>query len=114
MRLAPLILQPLVENALKHGLAQKSSNCKLKIQVYQDDDQVCINVSDNGTGISKKRLGEIRDEDEGVTGIGLMNVMSRIKFIYGTDLDIVTEEGIGTTITVHIPGNRLKQGKENP
>ena len=108
----PLILQPLVENALKHGLAVKTKDAKLLIKVSLNKKYVSITVKDNGLGMDEERLAAITNSDDSVTGIGIVNVMTRIKFIYNTDLIIKSSKTKGTTIIIHIPLDKLRLNKE--
>jgi len=106
----PLILQPLVENALKHGLAQKSSGGIIEITVTKTPKYVCITVEDNGTGIETQRLNDILQSSDRISGIGLANVINRIKFIYDTTVDISVKTDSGTKIVIYIPLDKLKLG----
>lgn len=106
----PLILQPLVENALKHGLAQKTSDGHLKIIVKQLPNVIQISIEDNGCGFDDEQKKKLMTSDPSIGGIGLRNVISRIRFIYGTQVDIQSEVNIGTTITLFIPNtHRTKE-----
>jgi two-component system sensor histidine kinase LytS len=106
----PLILQPLVENALKHGLSDKSTGGLLTIKVENSLDSVLLSVSDNGKGITKERLDLIHASSDEISGIGLKNVMNRIHSIYNTDLCILSDALKGTTIQVKIPHDKTIQG----
>ncbi|AOY74982.1 sensor histidine kinase [Clostridium formicaceticum] len=101
----PLILQPLVENAIKHGLLPKKSGGNIKISAGKQGKDMLIAIVDNGVGI-KYAL------DKGTKkgcGIGLSNVNERLKNLYGDKyaIDIKTEAGQGTTVLLRIP---LAQG----
>lgn len=108
----PLILQPLVENALKHGLSDKTTGATLLVKVSKNKKYVCITIKDNGTGMDEERLKAVTNSDDSVTGIGLINVMTRIRFIYNTDLIIKSSKSKGTTIIIYIPLDKLIQKKE--
>lgn len=108
----PLILQPIVENALKHGLADKAKGASLLVKVSKNKKYVCITIQDNGSGMSNQRLQAIKDSQDSVTGIGIINVMTRIKSIYNTDLIIKSSPNKGTTVIIYIPLDKLTQTKE--
>lgn len=106
----PLILQPIVENAVIHGLEGKRGGGNLLIEVEIFESDLIVNVSDNGIGIEEDRLKEVLDKinnitnDEG-TSIGMTNVSQRIKLYYGEQygMYIHSRVGIGTTIKLHLP-----------
>jgi len=98
-----LSVQPLVENALHHGLFPKLSDCQLIIAVKISSSNVVITISDNGVGIPANRLQNIRSAK--TTGIGIRNVSSRIASIYGSTSPLIidSEEGQGTAVTLSLP-----------
>ncbi|WNC15257.1 LytS/YhcK type 5TM receptor domain-containing protein [Brevibacillus brevis] len=102
-KLPILTLQPLVENAIHHGLFPKISDCYLVIRVLPYGDQVKISIEDNGVGISEERLAEIWNTQ--TQGIGLANVHQRLQSIYGKEhgLHIQSKPGTGTTVTFAAP-----------
>ncbi len=101
-----LILQPLVENAVKHGLIPKKEGGKLKLSVKKEEDNVVIKIKDNGVGMDMHRLPDILEGRLG--GIGLSNTNERLKRYYNTEIKAVSEPGAGTEFTVTIP---IKRGK---
>ncbi len=107
----PLILQPLVENSVKHGLSQKSLGGQINIEVFKEDQNVKIKVSDNGSGIEDKRLNQISSTAYH-SGVGLSNVINRIKFIYETDM-LIQSSNEGTSITITLPKDKLIKGGSN-
>lgn len=83
-----LILQPLVENSIYHGIKQKVGNGHIKLQIYKEHNELLMLVSDNGVGISKKRVNEINSalaEEKNNTnfGYGIFNVNDRIRLFFG-------------------------------
>ena len=99
-------LQPLVENAVKHGLLAKPDGGKISLRACRQGDEVEIIICDDGQGIPAAILSQITDHGFGTgAGIGLTNVNERLKTIYGTRhaLAIHSVEGEGTTIRLHIP-----------
>ncbi|MED4017032.1 sensor histidine kinase [Sutcliffiella cohnii] len=104
----PLTLQPLVENAIKHGMKEKENDYNVSICIERVKDNVIVEVKDNGNGMTKERLKEIGNTPiESVTGSGvaLYNVNRRLTFCYGDDsaLKIISEENKGTEISFSIP-----------
>jgi two-component system, LytTR family, sensor histidine kinase LytS len=99
----PLTLQPLIENAIKHGIKPKAGGGTINIEMKEIESCCQIIVSDDGMGVSNERLHKII---EGKTkGIGLKNVIQRIISIYGEEYTPIIEsvEGKGITITIKIP-----------
>ncbi|MGK5508950.1 LytS/YhcK type 5TM receptor domain-containing protein [Brevibacillus formosus] len=102
-KLPVLTLQPIVENAIHHGLSPKVSDCLLTIRVEPYDHEVKISIEDNGVGISEERLAEIWNSQS--KGIGLVNVHSRLQSIYGKKygLTIQSKPGLGTVVSFVAP-----------
>lgn len=109
-KIVKLILQPLVENSLYHGLKYKKGKGIIKITGYQLEDKIYLKVSDNGIGMDKDTVEglldkeKLRSENE-KRGIGIHNIQSRIQLYYGREygLSIESEKGIGTTVTITVP-----------
>jgi two-component system LytT family sensor kinase len=95
-----MMLQPIVENSLKHGLAGKLGGGQICIRTTMSDGRLAIEIEDNGAGIPEERLGQVY-----VDGIGISNVHERLKLLYGADfqMDIHSREGEGTRIRIEIP-----------
>lgn len=105
-----LILQPIVENAIFHGLEAKASGGLIVVDVLKDGEDLLINISDDGKGMDSRRLKEVRarielDADEARKSIGLVNVSGRIKINFGKEygLTIDSEENIGTCVGLRLP-----------
>lgn len=105
-----LTLQPLVENAIVHGLRHGKHRGTITISVIRQDETVRIQVTDTGCGIPADRLETILDNPSSHDGrgIGIANVNRRLVLVYGDayGLAIRSKEGCGTTCTVTIPGTR--------
>jgi two-component system, LytTR family, sensor kinase len=99
-----MILQPLVENSIKHGLAQKIGEGRITIRSLREGDHAIIDVIDNGIGIPATEAGRVRG-----TGIGLRNVNERLRVIYGANyqLQLDSVAGQGTCARVVIPDTRV-------
>lgn len=105
-----LILQPIVENAIFHGLEAKASGGLIVVEVFKYEDDLLINISDDGKGMDSRRLKEVRaridlDEDEAKKSIGLVNVSGRIKINFGKEygLTIDSKEDVGTCVSIRLP-----------
>lgn len=103
-----LILQPIVENAIYHGVEQLYDEGIIKINVSIDGDTILFQVTDNGYGIKPDILKDIlnkkaNEKDSG--GVGLKNVNERIKLFfgeqYGIEIDSILD--VGTTVNIRIP-----------
>lgn len=104
----PLILQPLVENAVRHGLMSSLKGGTVTITVQQGADAVRFEVEDDGCGMSKSRQSEILGPPGENRGIGLWNVGRRLQLLYGQRIWIKSEEGRGTRIGFDIPPRAIK------
>ncbi len=95
-----MLLQPIVENSLKHGLAPKLEGGKIQLRTSRHDGRLHIEIQDNGAGISEEKLPHVY-----VEGIGLSNVRERLRVLYGDDfrLEIESHEGQGTIIRIDVP-----------
>jgi signal transduction histidine kinase len=101
-----LVLQPIVENAVKHGILKKEEGGTIKISIKQSDDSIIIKVEDNGVGISKDKLTSIVDDNLKSKSVGLKNIIKRLKHIYGYGVEIQSEVKKGTTVSIKIPHER--------
>ena len=109
----PLILQPLVENAIRHGLMTDWQGGTVKICVRQKTDStISFAVEDNGCGMSEVKQQEIFDPDIKKKGIGLRNTSQRLQLLYGKGLKVESTEGQGTKIFFDIPVGSIKQSEE--
>src|SRR5438552_631144 len=95
-----MLLQPLVENSIKHGLARKVGGGRITIRTLARDRHTIIEVHDDGVGMSEERL-----EHAFGGGIGLKNVNERLRTIYGANyrLKLTSNPGEGTCASVEIP-----------
>ncbi len=109
LKIMPLIIQPVVENAFVHGLETKEGEGSIEI-IVENKDHLVITVTDDGIGISEDKLKEIKENLNDTrklnrSNIGLSNVNQRIKLLYGDDygLTVESEEYKGTKVTIEIP-----------
>ncbi len=113
IRMPSMILQPVVENAVNHGIREMGDKGKISLKVYRDDRDVCISVRDNGKGIAQQEIDRILEgryepskQQYDNNGIGLDNVISRLR-LYADRQDVVEihseGEGKGCEFIVRIP-----------
>ncbi len=108
-----LTLQPFVENALYHGIKEKRGGGTILVSGWREGENIVLEVSDDGKGMTEKRLSEVRTELEAVEQsersiYGLYNVNQRIRLNYGTDfgISLSSEEGKGTVARILLPFNK--------
>jgi two-component system sensor histidine kinase ChiS len=101
-QLPPLSVQPIVENALRHGILPRFEGGHLRIEVIAEPDGHRIKVTDNGVGFAPEKLESVLSGTYR-SGIGLMNVHRRLINAHGTGLTITSEEGLGTEVSFRIP-----------
>ncbi len=101
-----LILQPIVENALIHGLEKKLGNWQLKIDVWSENNQIIYRVVDNGVGVDEELIrAKLAAEAVSNDALALNNVNKRLIYKYGEayGLEFYSKVGFGTTVIVRIP-----------
>ena len=108
MPVPKMILQPLVENALVHGLEEKEGEKRLLIAAKEEDGLLQISIQDNGVGMTQERIEEVlggRLKQEKQHGVGLYNVHQRIQMSYGESygIEIKSRLGEGTKILIRLP-----------
>jgi two-component system, LytTR family, sensor kinase len=98
--LPPLILQPLVENAIKHGITPQKEGGRLIVTARREATTLVVTISDTGAGVSAVDLAPRRSR-----GIGLSNVEARLAHYYGAASSIAVRSapGVGTTVEVRVP-----------
>ena len=116
-KIIKLVLQPLVENAIYHGIKNKRGRGLLKVSIHYSDEShsaICFTVEDNGAGFTEERLGQVRNElrtgsldSEKLSSVyGLYNVNKKLKLYYGEQTEgikIKSESGKGSSISFTIP-----------
>jgi two-component system LytT family sensor kinase len=100
-----MILQPLVENSIKHGIAPKVGGGRIILRSFRENGRTIIEVEDNGLGMTGERLDQVFSGTDGGGGIGLRNVGERLRVIYGelAVLHLTSEPGRGTVARIEIP-----------
>ncbi len=106
MLIPSMLLQPLVENSVKHGLGNKVEGGTIRIETRFTGDRVHIRVEDDGVGIPENKLARLLD-----SGIGVSNVSERLKVLYGSNyrMWIDSQPGNGTRIAIEFPETSLAQ-----
>jgi signal transduction histidine kinase len=95
--LPPMLLQPLVENAIKHGLEPKVAGGRVHVSARRDDSLLVLSVADNGLGFRSTRA-------DGAGGLGLANLRARLDTLYGARARMTIEDAQpGTTVTLALP-----------
>ncbi|WP_179234608.1 sensor histidine kinase [Heyndrickxia coagulans] len=102
MLIPSLIIQPLVENAINHGILKVKEPGVVKISVKEAGDKVRISVTDTGAGIPKEVIEHVYQDNMPVTQIGLYNVHRRVKLIYGNGL-VIRRLNPGTEVYFEVP-----------
>ena len=99
-----MLLQPLVENCIKHGLSPKIDGGSITLRSRLIKSRLIVEVEDNGVGMGAAQLAQEPDELEG-TGIGMANVAERLKVLYGDTAKMMIEnrEGGGTLVRLRLP-----------
>ncbi len=115
-----LMLQPLVENAIYHGMEFMDGDGEICVEVYREAQELRFLVRDNGLGMTEKQVEALLGEEHHVSskrgsGIGVKNVMERIKLYFGDDygLSIWSEPDEGTTITIRLPVQIYAETEKN-
>lgn len=111
-RIPKITLQPIVENALYHGIKNKRSKGKIVVAGRMENGSMIIKVTDNGLGMTPERLKQVieslqRKSEYNKDFYGLYNVNERIRMIFGSDygLSINSTYGAGTEVTIRLPAN---------
>lgn len=115
-KILPLLLQPIVENAILHGLEDSDKNGKITVKVSTDEENLHIAIQDNGKGMTDEELEKVRTKlkvknPELKSSIGLYNINERIKLCYGESYGMQIESvlGEGTSISIEIPASMATQ-----
>ena len=113
-----LTLQPLVENAIYHGIKARRGKGFVKIEACKVEDKLCLRVTDDGGGVPPYRLAELQSKLAGghvhqeLLGYGLFNVHERIRLVYGDAYGVTISSSIGqgTKVEVWYPLTRSESG----
>ena len=97
----PLTVQPLVENAVKHGITKKAIGGMIKISTFEEDNHYVVEIIDDGVGF---------DTENTEMHVGLQNVQIRIAAMCRGELTVKSTVGVGTRVTIEIPKKKGKRG----
>lgn len=105
LRMLKLILQPVVENAIHHGLRNKPGKGNVVIKGFIENNYIVFKVSDDGIGMTQERISEVTSSKKDKGGFGLYSSIQRISIFYNIEnpISIASEEGKGTEVTITIP-----------
>ncbi len=106
-----LTLQPIVENALYHGVKESNKKGNIYIHGYRENENIIITVEDNGVGIQKDRIEHLLNAERENRSFGIYNINSRLKLKYGNSygITIASKPNVYTKVTVCIPTKKEKQ-----
>lgn len=100
--LPALTIQPIVENAVKHGLMKLQKGGSIKVVSYETDTNYCISVEDDGVGFDTSKLFDDKNH------IGIRNIRDRLEVMVGGSLEIESTQGVGTKVLIKIPKETVK------
>jgi len=103
LMLPPLTIQPLVENAVRHGIFGQIRGGTVRIRIVRQDGSALIEVSDDGVGMNEDQINRLLDWADRTKGIGLSNTNRRLTQLYGQGLFIRSRPGEGTTVSFRVP-----------
>lgn len=110
VKIPSMVLQPLAENAIEHGIRGLEGYKRLTLSVKESEETILLEVSDNGVGMPKEKIDELLAVKEIITptagerGIGLVNVINRLRLYYGrNDCISIMSDGEGTIVRIQIP-----------
>ncbi len=114
-KVAKLILQPLVENAIYHGIKYKEGKGKVLIEGFLRENELILRITDDGIGMTEeqlKHLFEKRETDRRRNSVGVRNVHDRIGLYYGKEYGLTFESAVGegTKVEIHIPYEKGQTG----
>jgi sensor histidine kinase YesM len=101
-RIPALTIQPIVENAIKHGLMKLHDGGKIRVVSYETDEHYCVSVEDDGVGFDTGVLIDDRSH------VGLRNIRERLETMVNGTLEIESTVGVGTTVLIKIPKETKK------
>ena len=106
-----ITLQPIIENAINHGLGLLVDEGHILVRVYQDQEDILFSVEDNGVGMGPEQIASILQHGpKDRTGIGIKNVNDRLQIYFGKNygLHITSELDVGTCVEIRMP--KIREG----
>lgn len=107
-----ITLQPIIENAIYHGLEMLVEEGRIAVRVQQDEGDIVFTVTDNGVGMSQEQADSLLNREPGDrTGIGIKNVNDRLRIYFGEKygLRITSELDVGTSVEIRMP--KIREGE---
>ena len=102
IQIPALILQPLVENAVRHGISKNPNGGTVTVRMSQNEEHITIEIEDDGIGIKADKRATLLDGSSRGKGVGLLNIHNRLLKLYGKGLEISSTEG-HTCVKISIP-----------
>jgi two-component system LytT family sensor kinase len=105
MLVPSMLLQPLIENSIKHGISSKVDGGTITLRTSHSNGRLAIEVEDDGVGIAEAELANVFNK-----GIGVSNVKERLQVLYNQDYRMLIDSlpGRGTRIEIELPGNQIR------
>lgn len=111
IRIPCLILQPIIENAIIHGILPQEKGGLVEIHIKKENGMLEFKVCDNGTGMTPDRLKDVLKNNV-TDGVGLCNINNRLQKLYGKGLHIISNPGNGTEVSWRIPLIKNQKNKQ--
>jgi len=99
----PLVVQPLIENAIRHGISKKIEGGTVRLRIKRLKDNIEILICDDGVGMPRNQVKTLLHDDESPIGIGISNINQRVLGQSGKPIKIRSTEGKGTLVRVLLP-----------
>lgn len=93
-----LTVQPIVENAIKHGIRGRVKGGTVKIHSFETKESYCVEISDDGVGFDMKK-----NDNDDKNHVGMKSVLARLKYVSNGTMEVHSEVGVGTTVLIIIP-----------
>lgn len=106
VKVPPMLIQPIVENAIIHGLREKDKGGIISITVMEENSLISISIKDNGVGMDNEKMDSLMNEVKNEsTGLGVFNVKKRLELYFNrNDLFVIkSQKGEGTEVIIFIP-----------
>ena len=103
VEIPPLTLQPLIENAIKHGVRKSDRPGAITLRIRDSYDSVTFYVSDNGSGMSEETIAKLFEQPKENKSIGVYNIDKRLKNLYKQGLTVESTIGLGTCVSFSVP-----------